>query len=50
MMCFSPAGFLCSLRVGREGNPGYLRPALDDGVPYDHQGESPAHREDSAHQ
>ena len=49
-MCFSLVGVLRPLRVRREGDPGYLRPALDDGVPHDHQGESPAHREDSAHQ
>ena len=47
---FSPAGFLRPLGVRGEGDPGYLRPPLHDGLPDDHQGESPAHGEDAAHQ
>ena len=46
----SSFGVLRPVRVRGEGHPRHLRPPLHDGLPDDHQGESPAHGEDAAHQ
>jgi hypothetical protein len=44
----SSVGLLRSVRVGREGDVGYLSAAFHDCLPHDHQGEPPADGEDAA--